>query len=78
MNRFCFRIFSGNLRQNILFGQDYDEDHYSEVIRVCALEDDLKQLAFGDNTVVGERGVSLSGGQKVTQEVGQIYQLFSE
>jgi ATP-binding cassette subfamily C (CFTR/MRP) protein 4 len=33
-------------------------------VAVCALEADLKQLTNGDMTIVGERGVSLSGGQK--------------
>lgn len=57
-------IFSGNLRQNIIFGQDFNQEKYDEIVYVCALEDDLKQLPYGDNTVVGERGVALSGGQK--------------
>jgi len=57
-------IFAGNLRQNILFGLPYDESRYNETVRVCALEEDLKQLPYGDFTVVGERGVALSGGQK--------------
>lgn len=37
---------------------------YLEVVKVCALERDLKQFPFGDKTLVGERGVSLSGGQR--------------
>ncbi|XP_069950148.1 ATP-binding cassette sub-family C member 4-like isoform X3 [Cherax quadricarinatus] len=57
-------VFCGTLRQNILFGQPYDVKRYNEVIKVCALEQDLEQLPQGDQTMVGERGVSLSGGQK--------------
>ncbi|KAK7083945.1 Multidrug resistance-associated protein 4, partial [Halocaridina rubra] len=57
-------VFSGSVKQNILFGQAFDEKRYSEVLRVCALEQDLIQLPQGDMTMVGERGVSLSGGQK--------------
>ncbi|XP_071552963.1 ATP-binding cassette sub-family C member 4-like isoform X4 [Panulirus ornatus] len=57
-------VFSGTVRQNILFGQPYDEKRYNEVIKVCALEQDLEQLPQRDMTTVGERGVSLSGGQK--------------
>ncbi len=57
-------IFSGNLRQNILFGLPYEEDHYKATLAACALEEDLKQLPYGDMTIVGERGVALSGGQK--------------
>lgn len=37
---------------------------YDEVIKVCALERDLQQFTHGDNSLVGERGVSLSGGQR--------------
>lgn len=36
----------------------------NQVIRVCALEKDFQQLTYGDRTIVGERGISLSGGQR--------------
>ena len=48
----------------MLFGRPYDEGRYKAVIRASALEEDLVQLPFGENTIVGERGVALSGGQK--------------
>ena len=57
-------VFSGSIRQNILFGMDFDENRYWKVIEACALKHDLHQWEFGDRTLVGERGVSLSGGQK--------------
>jgi len=57
-------IFGGNVKQNILFGREFDAKRYAEVVRVCALEDDFTQLPHGDQTIVGERGVALSGGQK--------------
>ncbi|XP_064214629.1 probable multidrug resistance-associated protein lethal(2)03659 isoform X2 [Tribolium castaneum] len=57
-------IFSGSVRQNILFGEEFNPAKYSQVVKVCALEYDLTQLPFGDNTLVGERGAMLSGGQK--------------
>ncbi|KAB0797846.1 hypothetical protein PPYR_08839 [Photinus pyralis] len=57
-------LFGGSVRDNILFGQKVDLLRYKEVIRVCALECDLQLLPFGDNTIVGGRGSSLSGGQK--------------
>jgi len=57
-------IFAGNLRQNILFGQPFDEKRYADTIKACSLEEDLQQLSHRDMTVVGERGVALSGGQK--------------
>lgn len=57
-------IFSGTVKENILFGKNFEANRYNEVIRVCSLERDLEILVDGDSTIVGERGVSLSGGQK--------------
>ena len=54
-------VFSGSVRQNIIFGQSFDEDRYKRVLKVCALEYDLKIWRDHDNTLVGERGVILSG-----------------
>ncbi|KAH9643582.1 hypothetical protein HF086_011363 [Spodoptera exigua] len=57
-------LFVGSVRQNILFGQAFQKSRYMEVCRVCALEKDISLFPHGDKTVVGERGVSLSGGQR--------------
>ncbi|CAA7262822.1 unnamed protein product [Cyclocybe aegerita] len=52
------------IRENILFGSPYDEARYRKVIHQCALEKDLELFDAGDNTEVGEKGLTLSGGQK--------------
>lgn len=57
-------IFNATVRQNILFGEPYAEAHYTECIRCCKLDQDFEQLAAGDQTKVGEKGIALSGGQK--------------
>lgn len=56
--------FQDSVRNNILFGMDYDDKRYQKVVEVCALERDLQLMPFGDRTLVGEKGVSLSGGQR--------------
>ena len=56
--------FISSVRDNIVFGSKYDEQKYNKVVKVCALERDFKLFPYGDKTLVGERGVSLSGGQK--------------
>lgn len=49
---------------NILFGSLYNEERYRAVLDACALTVDLKILVGGERTQVGERGVTLSSGQK--------------
>lgn len=57
-------VFSGSIRQNILFGCEMDKDRYEKVVAACALKKDFEMLSHGDHTLIGERGSSLSGGQK--------------
>uniref|UniRef100_A0A673JHB0 ATP-binding cassette sub-family C member 10 n=1 Tax=Sinocyclocheilus rhinocerous TaxID=307959 RepID=A0A673JHB0_9TELE len=57
-------IQHATVQDNILFGRDFDSTFYQAVIEACALADDLNILPGGDQTEVGENGVTLSGGQK--------------
>lgn len=57
-------LFAGSVRQNILFGLPMDKDRYKTVVKKCALQRDFSLLPYGDKTIVGDRGVSLSGGQR--------------
>ncbi|CAK6436568.1 unnamed protein product [Pipistrellus nathusii] len=57
-------IFHGSVRENILFGAKYDHQRYQHAVRVCALQEDLRSLPYGDLTEIGERGLNLSGGQR--------------
>ena len=57
-------VFSGTLRENILFGESYDDPRYTRIIEACALTEDFQRFPNGDQTVVGERGAVLSGGQR--------------
>ncbi|KDQ56808.1 hypothetical protein JAAARDRAFT_36283 [Jaapia argillacea MUCL 33604] len=53
-----------SIKDNILFGAPYDEERYQKVIYQCALTRDLTLFDAGDKTEVGEKGLTLSGGQK--------------
>ncbi|KAJ7108139.1 multidrug resistance-associated ABC transporter [Mycena epipterygia] len=53
-----------SIKDNILFGSPLDEARYQEVIECCALRADLDMLEDNDSTEIGEKGISLSGGQK--------------
>ncbi|KAF9026080.1 hypothetical protein BGZ52_007762 [Haplosporangium bisporale] len=55
---------NASIKDNILFGSPYEEERYNQVIEVCALKRDLEILEDGDETEIGEKGITLSGGQK--------------
>ncbi|WEW55998.1 Transporter of the ATP-binding cassette (ABC) [Emydomyces testavorans] len=57
-------LVNATIQENILFALPYDEGRYNAVIQACGLERDLEILDAGDQTLVGEKGISLSGGQK--------------
>ena len=57
-------VYSGTVRDNIVFGQEFYEQKYSKVIEVCDLEKDIASFTKSDLTEIGQRGVILSGGQR--------------
>ncbi|KAJ7630119.1 multidrug resistance-associated ABC transporter [Mycena polygramma] len=57
-------IRNATLRQNVIFGQEEDEEKFRQIIRACNLEHDLEVLPHGEETEIGEKGINLSGGQK--------------
>lgn len=57
-------IQNATIRDNILFGQPWDEDRYWKVVEKAQLRRDFDLLAARDMTEIGEKGINLSGGQK--------------
>uniref|UniRef100_A0A3P8ZF49 Multidrug resistance-associated protein 4 n=1 Tax=Esox lucius TaxID=8010 RepID=A0A3P8ZF49_ESOLU len=68
-------IFPGTIRSNILFGKEFHPQKYERVLRACALKRDLELLPDGDLEVIGDRGATLSGGQKARVNLARaVYQ----
>uniref|UniRef100_A0A8C1TI69 Multidrug resistance-associated protein 4 n=1 Tax=Cyprinus carpio TaxID=7962 RepID=A0A8C1TI69_CYPCA len=65
-------VFPGTIRSNILFGKELQPQRYESVLRACALK---RLLPDGDLTVIGDRGATLSGGQKARVNLARaVYQ----
>ncbi|XP_022974963.1 putative ABC transporter C family member 15 [Cucurbita maxima] len=68
-------ILSGSIRDNILFGNEYESTKYNRTISACALVKDFELFSCGDLTEIGERGVNMSGGQKQRIQIARaVYQ----
>ncbi|KAL9234327.1 hypothetical protein vseg_009210 [Gypsophila vaccaria] len=68
-------ILTGNIRENILFGNSYDADRYEKTVKACALMKDFELFSHGDLTEIGERGINMSGGQKQRIQIARaVYQ----
>ena len=57
-------LMDGSVRENITMGKQFREEWYNEVIAACGLTVDFEQFRNGDLTIVGDRGVQCSGGQR--------------
>lgn len=68
-------VYPGTIRSNILFGKEMNPQKYERVIKACALKRDLELLPDGDLTLIGDRGATLSGGQKARVSLARaVYQ----
>ncbi|KAM6945546.1 ATP-binding cassette sub-family C member 4 [Aplochiton taeniatus] len=68
-------VFPGTIRSNILFGKELQPNKYEKVLRACALKRDMELLPDGDLTLIGDRGATLSGGQKARVNLARaVYQ----
>jgi ATP-binding cassette subfamily C (CFTR/MRP) protein 1 len=64
-------IQNATVRENIIFGKEFDQEWYDEVVDACALRADLDMLPAGDKTEIGERGITVSGGQKQRMNIAR-------
>ena len=64
-------ILNATVEENILLFNQKDENKYKKIVSICQLEQDFKSLANGDQTIIGEKGINLSGGQKARLSIAR-------
>jgi ATP-binding cassette subfamily C (CFTR/MRP) protein 1 len=64
-------ILNATLKDNITFGEPFNEEKFNSVIASVNLADDIRMLPAGVLTEIGERGINLSGGQKARVAVAR-------
>ena len=69
-------IFNASIKQNILFGSEYDEEKFDKIVLICSLKKDIEMLPFGKDTLAVEKGSNLSGGQRARISIARA--LYSE
>ena len=68
-------IFSSSIQENITFGLVYNAEHFEKAVEASCLTSDMLQFANGKDTIIGERGINVSGGQKARISLARaIYQ----
>nr|XP_034604625.1 ABC transporter C family member 10-like [Setaria viridis] len=65
-------IQTGSVENNILFVCPMDKQRYQETLSRCCLVKDLEMFPYGDHTQIGEKGVTLSGGQKQLIQLARV------
>jgi ABC-type multidrug transport system fused ATPase/permease subunit len=66
-------IQNETIKNNVLFFNEYDEKKYREILELSQLNYDLSNFEGGDLTEIGEKGVNLSGGQKLEFHLQEYY-----
>jgi len=64
-------VVSGTIRENVVMGRDFDEAAFQKAIAIASFARDVDAFSHGVDTIIGERGTTLSGGQQARLQVAR-------
>lgn len=67
---------SKTIKENIIMGKPLDEERFRSALQFSCLDEDLKHMTYRENTMIGNKGVNLSGGQRARLSIARA--LYSE
>jgi len=69
-------LFDNSIKNNILFGKEYNEELLNSVIRISQINNFAFELPEKLDTIIGNKGIRLSGGQR--QRIGIARALYTK
>lgn len=57
-------VFNASIRENIIFGGEYSSEELEHAAILAHADEFIKKLPAGFDTIIGDRGLKLSGGEK--------------
>ncbi len=64
-------LFQGTIKENILLNRTITDERFNEILKICCLDKFINELPLGIDTPIGERGITLSGGQRSRIAIGR-------
>ena len=57
-------LFYGSIKANVIYNQEASDEQLNQALELAGASDFIKELEAGIDTMVGDRGAKLSGGQR--------------
>ena len=71
-------VINASIRENLTFDEKINDDYLYDVLKQVMLLDDIENMEEGIETIVGEKGIALSSGQRQKLALARIFIFYPE